>query len=340
MRILILDFSPILYSNFISASTEMKNTGLKLDPVTKKLDINAPGYKNIIKYKIFEELSTLKHKFQTDEIVIAADNSKGNYWRKDVYPIYKGKRKDSREESELDWDNAFPIFEEIKQIIDDFCSFKLINQPKTEGDDVMFVLSEYLSLQGDNVILHSIDHDTVYNLKHPGVEWYRHVKTTKKPGEFQKVTPGEIIDLELTHLIQGDHGDNILNLKSYSRFSNEFKKLYPDKTELEVYQNRFKLDDLFQKKYGVSAYNHPRYGYKMFQKSKKTLDELLKENNIYKENYNLNKQIALPEGIPQEISQKIIQAYKNAKNNSNYPKLQDYFLKNDLINLIGKLPLF
>ncbi len=273
MKTLVVDFSPILYSNFISAGTEMSGLGLKPDPTTKKLPITS-DFKSIIIYKVFEELTTLKYKFGVDEIVIASDNAEGGYWRKDVYPIYKGKRKKTRKESNLDWDGAFKVFEEIKEALKS-TSFKLIDIPKVEGDDVMFVLSEYLSVQNIEVILHSVDHDTVYNLKHQGVKWYRHVKTARKEGAFQTPTPQEIEEFELIHLIEGDYGDNIKNVKAYSRFSKDFKALYPDKTEALMYPRRFELERLFLKKYKKEAYNHPRYGYKMFCKTDKTLEEFI-----------------------------------------------------------------
>ncbi len=346
-KTLILDFSPILYSNFISASMEMQRNGLKPN-ANKKLDISTPGYKEIINYKIMSELSSLKTQFKVDEIVIACDNPTGGYWRKDVYPIYKGGRKEKREESELQWDKAFAVFDEIKNVIEENTSFKLINLPKTEGDDVMFVLSKYLSLQGQEVILHSLDHDTVYSLKGnfnnsntPGiVKWWRHVKTAKKPGAFQSYEAGEILLLEIEHLVQGDASDNIKNIKSYSRFSKKFKELYPDKKEIDVYDKRFELDEMFEEKYGCSAYDHPRYGAKMFLKSKKTIEELLKENPIYELNYKMNSIIAMPEGIPADISKSIIEKYNSAETTRNISALQEYFMKNGCFELIGSLMSF
>ncbi len=339
MRTLIVDFSPILYSNFISASSEMKRNGLAPNS-EGKLDLSAEGYKEIIQYKILEELSDLKFKFKADEIVIATDNAKEGYWRKDVYPIYKAKRKDTRDKSDLDWNGAFEIFDIVKDQIDKNTSFKLVNEPKTEGDDCMFVLSEYLSRQGHEVILHSLDHDTVYNLKNQGVKWWRHVKTTKQPGSYQTVDAGEILELEMKHLIQGDAGDNIKNVKSFSRFSKKFKELYPDKKEVDVYDKRFQLDEIFENTYGESAYNHPRYGAKTFMKSKKTVEELLKENIIFEKNYMLNRQIALPEGIPVEISSSIIKSYNTVSCSRNTKELQEYFTTSGAFELIGKIGMF
>lgn len=341
MKTLVLDFSPILYSNFISASSEMKRNGLKPN-ADGKLDLDAENYKNIIRFKIFQELSSLKGQFGVDEVIIAVDNAKDGYWRKDVYPIYKGQRKAAREVSELDWGGAFAIFDEIKEQIKENTSFKMIDIPKAEGDDIMFVLAEYKHLLNEQVILHSLDHDTVYNLRwntpeSQNIQWWRHVKSTRKPGSYQEVEPGEILRLEMEHILQGDAGDNIKNVKSFSQFSPKFKELYPDKCEIELYEKRFELDELFTTKFGESAYKHPRFGLKSFMKTKLTVEELLNQNPIYEKNYLLNREIALPEGIPPDISQSVIKAY-NTPTQQNKKALSTYFKQNGMFELTAKLP--
>lgn len=334
MNILIVDASPIFYGALFSASKEAKKNGLKL--VDSKLPY---VYEDIVVFKIFDELSTLKNKFQADEIIIATDNSEGGYWRKEIYPIYKAKRKGVRDDSEILWEEAFKTFNKVKEQIQYNTSFKMINVKQAEGDDVMFVLTQHLVELGHSLTLHSVDHDTVYNLRHPNVKWYRHVKTQKKDGNFQEVTIDEIETLELEHIIQGDGGDNIKNIKAYSQFSPKFKEIYPDKKEIDVYSKRFELDILFEKTYGESAYKHPPFGLKTFQKKKKPLKEFLKENKIYKENYNLNKILALPEGIPPKIFQSIVDEY-NLENTKNYKELSNFFKEQNCFDLIGKLVLF
>ena len=105
-----------------------------------------------------------------------------------------------------------------------------------------------------------------------------------------------------------------------------------------MYPKRFELDKLFESKFGESAYNHPRYGYKMFLNSKKTVEDLLNENEIYKLNYKLNRQIALPEGIPTEISSEIIKNYNNQPKKSP-AELQKYFTENHLFEMNARIPL-
>jgi len=334
MKILIVDASPIFYGALFSASKEAKKNGLEL--VDSKLPY---VYEDMVVFKVFDELADLKNKFGADEIVIATDNSEGGYWRKDIYPIYKAKRQNSRDESEILWEQAFKTFGKIKDQIKFNSSFKLINIKKVEGDDIMFVLTQHLSELGNSIILHSLDHDTVYNLRHPNVKWYRHIKTQKKDGSFQDITIDEIENLELEHIIQGDAGDNIKNIKAYSKFSPKFKEIYPNSTEVVMYPSRFKLDELFEKTYGESAYKHPPFGLKSFLKKKIPLKEFLEENKIYGDNYELNKILALPEGIPPHIFQTIIKEY-NLENTKNYKELSNFFKEQNCFDLVGKLVLF
>jgi len=330
MTTLIADLSPIMYSNLFSVTSELIRNGAK--EVNGKIPYTQE-YENMVIFKILEEIAQLKPKFGVQEIVLASDNSKGGYWRKDFWSGYKFKRASERAESNIDWEKAFVTFEKIKDTIQDNTSFKLIDIPRVEGDDVAFVLSEYLSAQGTKVILHSLDHDWVYNLRHTGVSYYRTRKAQRKDGEFVDLTPGEILEMEMDHLIGGDPGDYIKNVKAYSKFSPEFKTQYPNRTEIEVWEKRHELDCMFTEKFGVSAYKHPRYGYKMFLKSKHSVVSLLAENEIYKKNYEINKKVAMPEGIPLEIKEQITTQYENAPCVRVNKELQKFFMTHGLFEL-------
>ncbi len=337
-RTLVVDFSPVIYANLFSATSEAKRNGCEY---IQESNHSKPkvvfNYEDILVFKIIEEISTLKTQFKADEVVLAIDNSKGGYWRKDYWSGYKSPRAKARDDSEIEWDKAFDVFDRLKIILSESSTFKVINVERVEGDDIGFVLSEQLSNLGQEVILHSLDHDWIYNLKHPGVTYFRTRKAQKKAGHYLTVEPGELVELELDHLIGGDPGDYIKNVKAYSVFSPEFKNLYPDKTPLQVWDKRHEIDMMFHDKYGVSAYKHPRYGYKMFLKSKFTVKELLAQNPIYSKNYELNKKIAMPEGIPQEIRAEIIEQYNTVSVDRNPKELQKYFMSLGLFELISKI---
>ena len=333
-RKLIYDLSPCLYGSLFSATTEVKRNGAK--PVQKP-EYECPkfhfDYGDIVTFKILDELTKLKRNFNVDEVIIAVDNSSGGYWRKDYWAGYKYGRKKGRDDSEIEWDKAFPVFEDIKKLLKDHSSYKVLDVPRAEADDIGFVLSEYLSDEGHEIILYTVDHDWIYNLKHPGVQYWKDNRTSKRDSHYVEAEPGELIELELDHLIGGDPGDYIKNVKAYSVFSPLFKEIYPHMTELKAWPMRHEIDIAFEEKYGESAYKHPRYGYKMFLRSKLTVTELLAQNPIYKLNYDLNKIIAMPEGIPQEIRKNIIEEYHNAPSEKNAKELNTFFIENNLFEL-------
>jgi len=334
MKIILCDMSPVFYSNLISASSEVKRNGQKADLLTKKLEYN---YEDIVIYKIIEEVAQLKTKFKADELVLAFDNSKGGYWRKDVYSGYKNKRAKGRQESDIDWNSAFNTFDKLKKIFNTSTSYKTVDVERVEGDDIIFVLSKYLSNQGKNVLIHSLDHDLIQCLKYTNVEYYRTRKSQKKDGEYQFATPEEIQELELEHCIVGDPGDGFGHIKQWSKFSKEFTDEYPHflNQELKLWPKRFEIDTKFEDKTGFKAYKHPRYGWKTFKKSfgLHNFNILLNENEIYKLNHQCNKNLAMQDEIPQSITDNIINDYNNAPNEKNIGDLQKFFISNNLFEL-------
>ena len=340
MKTLLVDMSPVFYSNLFSATSFMIRNGstpVQIDEYScPKLPFE---YQDVIIFKIIEEISTLKHKFKVDEVVLAFDNSKGGYWRKDYWSGYKFSRKKSRDDSNIMWDKAFKLFDTIKEQLKLNTTYKTVDIQRVEGDDIIFVLSEHLSNKGNDVVILSLDHDLQYCLRHPGVQYFRTQKTQKKAGYYVDITLEDIDELEQEHIIGGDKGDYIKNIKAYSKFSKEFKEIYPNKKEIDTWDKRHEIDVLFEKKYNQSAYTHPRYGYKMFKKSKMKLSELLSQNPIYTKNYHINKKIALPEGIPEDIKYNIIEQYNSSCTRRNNKELQTFFNDYKLFDLCSSIPL-
>ena len=325
MKTLIIDWSPVAYGNLFGATNYIKTD--KYIQVEKDQDgkYNLDKYKDIVIQKIVEEIAGLRNKFnlsQDDEIIIATDTStKEGYWRKDIWAGYKSKRKDQRDKSNIQWNKAFSLFQEILKKLDECTNLKVIQVPRTEGDDIIFVLSEYLQDKND-VIIYSSDHDFIQCINE-NVKFWRTTRTQgMENSKFYEATEEEVKDEILNHVIGGDPNDGFYHIKSFSRFSENFLKEYPqmEGKELQAYPKRFQIDEMFKKKHSktgekVSAYNHPRFGYKTFKKGKKSLKEILKLNPIFEMNYKMNKTLALPENIPQEIKEKIINSYERDHEN-------------------------
>ena len=337
--------SPILYSNLFSCTTSEKRNG------AKAIDGKIPfTYKQDLLFKIVEEVVKIKQELDGQEMILAFDNSKGGYWRKDFYDRYKYGRSKGRDESDIHWDQAFEVFEEIREVLDDYSTMKVISVERCEADDVAFVLSEYWSDPANNktntLILHTLDHDWEHNLIFPNVKVFKTRKTQRLPGIFSEKTRPELLDSINEHCIAGDPGDGFLHIKSWTKFSDAFLEYYPKfkGKEQEMYDKHHAIEKAFDDKMELlfpdgkklpKAYNHPRFGYKSFKKGKKELYEILDENIIHQKNYERNTKLCLPTGIPQNYRDEIIAQYERP-HVSNVQKLQSYLIKNGLFEMTSK----
>ena len=335
MKRLIVDMSPIMYGCLFSVSKEDKNK--------PRVDGVVPfTHKSELIYLIISELTQLKHQFNTEEVILAFDNSKGGYWRKDYYDRYKYGRKKSRDDSFIDWDAAMKIFNELKDVLQKGASFKVLDVPRMEADDIAFVLSEYFKNDAET-ILYTIDHDWEHNLIFDNVKVFKTRRTQKKDGCFVTKTKEELEHFKLEHIIAGDKGDGFLHIKSWTQFSDDFLNEYPKfkGKEQELYDKHHLIERKFDEKHDFkkSAYKHPRFGYKSFSKSSKTIEDILNENPIHRKNYERNKKLCLPSGIPQKYKDAIIESYKQASDERNPGILQNFFMQNNLFDLTSSIPL-
>jgi hypothetical protein len=297
-------------------------------------------YKDNVAFQVIDFLSKQKMQFSADELIIATDQKP--YWREKIWPGYKHGRK-TNDKSGIDWKGVSKLQSELVNILKD-TSFIVIDVQGAEGDDCAFVLSEYISNKGE-IIIHSLDHDWIQCLSYNNVSFWetKHSAKTKECGYCIK-SPEEIETLRLEHWLAGDAGDYVKHIDSYTQFSDKFKEIYPNKTELEVYPKRFEIDMSFTKKYGESAYKHPRFGYKSFMKkiakSGQSIDEFIDENPIRRMNAELNKVLVLMENVPEDIKQQIIESYESQKDKTrNIAVLNEYFLKSNNFELTGKIGL-
>lgn len=71
-------------------------------------------------------------------LIILCD-SKTN-WRKEYFPYYKIKRKESRENSDIDWDEIFSWWVDIKSIIAEKTTWPILEIDDLEGDDLIALM--------------------------------------------------------------------------------------------------------------------------------------------------------------------------------------------------------
>lgn len=160
--------------------------------------------RNLIIGKLSYERKRLKE--YGDEIVCAFDSR--HYWRKDVFPYYKAKRKAGRDESSFDWNAFFPMYDQFKQEMRDYFPVKCIEVHGAEADDIMAVLASRYGPTG-NVCIVSSDNDLIQIQQNicPKVKQfslYTKKFLTPKNSEY---------DL-FEHVVRGDSGDGVPNILS------------------------------------------------------------------------------------------------------------------------------
>lgn len=171
---------------------------------------------NLFRHSILSNIKYYKKKFReyASEIVIACDGRK--YWRKEVFPHYKFKRKKGREDRNLPWDKIFAAMDQIIDEIDEHFHYKVIRHDKAEADDVMAILVEEiannrmvqtgLETEPEMVMLISTDKDMAQLQKYPNVRQYSPM--TSKMITLD-VSPKEFLR---RLILKGDSGDSVPNV--------------------------------------------------------------------------------------------------------------------------------
>lgn len=159
-----------------------------------------------------------------EEVVLCMDSKQ--YWRRDIFPHYKGKRKANRakqqESRSFDWKTFYECFDQMKREIAENLPIKCVEVEGAEADDVIATLAR---LYGPHkpVCIVSADNDFVQiqqNLCPSVKQW------SSMARKF--ITP-ENQDYDLfEHVVRGDTGDGVPNILSDDdTFMNEEKRQTP-----------------------------------------------------------------------------------------------------------------
>ena len=163
---------------------------------------------NLIRHMILNSVRMYRQKFKDyGDMVIVADG--GGNWRKDVYPEYKGKRKSNRDESKIDWEQAFKNITTVLDEIKANMPWKVIHQWGCEADDAIAEITKWTQEFGnyEKVMIVSADHDFKQLQKFDNVEQFSPV--TKK---LVKVDNPRLYQME--HILKGCSGDGVPNVLS------------------------------------------------------------------------------------------------------------------------------
>ena len=258
---------------------------------------------NLLRHMILNTIRMYRQKFKEyGEVVIVADG--GGNWRKEVYPEYKYKRKENREESKIDWDEAFRIINMVLQEIKDHMPYKVIHQWGCEADDSIAEIVKWTQEFGnyEKVMIVSADKDFKQLQKFDNVRQYSPI--TKK---LIKVDNPRVELQE--HILTGDAGDGVPNVLSDDKVFAEGRR----QNILSAKKKEVLMND--PKALGEEVYRN-------YLRNKKMID--------------ITESSALPEHTRKEI----INTFEN-QNKSNYKsKVLNYFIKYQCRNLIEILDEF
>ena len=258
---------------------------------------------NLLRHMILNTIRMYRQKFKKyGEVVIVADA--GGNWRKDVYPEYKAKRKQNREESKIDWDEAFRIINMVLSELKEYFPYKVIHQWGCEADDAIAEIVKWTQEFGnyEEVMIVSADKDFKQLQKYNNVHQYSPM--TKK---LIKVENPRLELLE--HILSGDTGDGVPNVMSDDK----------------VFAEGRKQNTLTAKKKEALVKDPHALGeevYRNFLRNKKMID--------------LTEESAIPDNIRKEI----ISTFETQDKSQNKKKVLNFFIQNQCRNLIEVLDEF
>lgn len=350
---ILVDFSSIVH-RMIHTSVSQSNPA----KVNGKFVTN--DFVGLMKYYIFQELFAIKqeHSPNFGELVICLDKSSGGYWRKDIYPAYKAQRKKSREESDIDFTEVFAEVDALIEQIKLNLPWKVIEVPKAEADDIILVLAREFN-RSEKILIHSPDKDMIqaqrdtdnvfqYSAltkkwlvpenKHDHMEHWimEHVCLGDPSDNVPKVVDGTEFSKAFVEYIsaQGYTISNPIEFKS-AQIPNEEKRRLIE--EFDVYKENRKGESTGEK----DIYKDMRFGPTTLVKAiakHGSLDAWLDSHPLYRQNYERNFALVMEEGIPTDIWNQIVLAYKTADVSYNDKDFEQYLSENSLQSILMTLP--
>ena len=234
---------------------------------------------NMIRHMILNSLRmyNVKYRKEYGNMVICCDA--GNTWRKQYFPYYKASRKKNRDSSDLDFNEIFRILNMVRDEISQNLPYKVIQIDGCEADDIIASLAMETQEFGkdEKVMIISSDKDFIQLQKYGNVSQFspmqKKVVTDKNPRMYL-----------FEHVIKGDTGDGIPNiLSSDDTFVTEGKRQTPvSKKKIEHWLEN--AQDL-----------------------KSVMDD-----DTYR-NYQRNKTLIDLTEIPNDVREKIINTFEEAK---------------------------
>ena len=165
---------------------------------------------DLVRHMVLNSLRGYRRKFSDEygELVLCYDAK--NNWRREIFPNYKYSRRKDRKESKLDWNAIFDTLHLIRDELDNFFPYKVLQVDTAEADDIIASIVFHVAREPKNyekVLILSGDKDFIQLQQHNFVTQYS--PTQKK--FLNGVDPTTYIK---EHILQGDRSDGVPNFLS------------------------------------------------------------------------------------------------------------------------------
>jgi len=267
--------------------------------VVQKLAIE----ENLIRHFILNTLRMYNKKFRKDygQMVIACDSST---WRRQYFPNYKFKRRESRDKDEVEkanWEEIFRIISKVREEIEENLPYRVVKVDGAEADDIIGTLAMETQEFGkhDDVMIVSADKDFVQLQKYKNVRQY-------SPMQKKFVTEKNPNTYLFEHVLKGDSGDGVPNVLSGDN----------------VFAEGIRQTPVTRKKLDYWAENAQNL-------------ESVMGSEIYR-NYMRNKKLIDLEEIPEELRTEIINTYESQEDTPKNRVLK-YLISKRCKNLISDI---
>lgn len=171
---------------------------------------------NFVRHLVIATLRTNVMKAKQEgypKIVLAIDNGKNGYWRRDIAHYYKRNRAANRDKSTWDWDGYFNSMNEVIDELKNNMPYYVIDVHKAEADDVIASITQDCSMKNIPVLIISSDGDFTQLHKFDQVKQW-------SPMQKKFIYPKYgIPKLDLTYkIMKGDKKDNVASINVRADF--------------------------------------------------------------------------------------------------------------------------
>ena len=160
-----------------------------------------------VRKSIVRVMGRINKRFRSDygEMILCYDDK--NYWRREIFPLYKRNRKQEREKSKYNWDEVFSVLNIIRDEIKENLPFKVIQVNHAEADDIIasLVIDSSKVESPEKTLILSADKDFIQLHKYNFVNQYDPVKNRW----IEHDNPVQYLQ---EHIIKGDRSDGIPNI--------------------------------------------------------------------------------------------------------------------------------